>query len=274
MAAEVVEEDAQLAPVDDVEGNVVEVRRAHADDRHLMMLGMHVQPDARLAELVGHVHAHHVGVERRRLGQVRREDVHVAEAARVHAEGRCVAASGIGPELDRGALAKGQQLQAAARGIGKPQRAVGLAGVAHVAGVKVLGGLLDRTVGGELPRAVIMIGLGVLHELETVVLGVGAQQRAARLLRDNLEAELHRPAGGGLIEIQHAKTRVVQVMQADAHLIPPRRRRAARLRPRESRARRAACSRTSRAGRPDRSGPRSNRPPCYAARGSLRSRPR
>ena len=49
MAAEVVEEDAQLAPVDDVEGNVVEVRRAHADDRHLMMLGMHVQPDTGFA---------------------------------------------------------------------------------------------------------------------------------------------------------------------------------------------------------------------------------
>ena len=49
VAAEVVEEDAQLAPVDDVEGNVVEVRRAHADDRHLMMLGMHVQPDTGFA---------------------------------------------------------------------------------------------------------------------------------------------------------------------------------------------------------------------------------
>ena len=57
VAAEVVERDAHLADVDDVEGEVVEVGLALVDERHHVVVGVDVEPDAVLAEPVGELHA-------------------------------------------------------------------------------------------------------------------------------------------------------------------------------------------------------------------------
>ena len=50
MAREVVEQIAHLADVDDVERQVVEVRVARLDERHDVVLGVDVEPDAGVAE--------------------------------------------------------------------------------------------------------------------------------------------------------------------------------------------------------------------------------
>ena len=61
---EMVEQVAHLADVDDVECEVVEVRVARVDERHHVVLGVDVEPDARLAEPVGDLHPEHLRVER------------------------------------------------------------------------------------------------------------------------------------------------------------------------------------------------------------------
>ena len=79
---EVVEQRAERAEVVVVEREVVEVRRPGVDERHLVVLGVAVEPGAGVAEPVGDLHAQHVAVERRRGRQVAREAVDVPELAR------------------------------------------------------------------------------------------------------------------------------------------------------------------------------------------------
>ena len=82
MPGEVVEQVAHLADVDGVEGEVVEVRVALVDERHHVVVGVDVEPDARLAEPVGDLHPEHVRVEGDVRPDVAREAVDVPEPAR------------------------------------------------------------------------------------------------------------------------------------------------------------------------------------------------
>ena len=76
---------------------------------------------------------------------------------------------------------------------------------------------LERAVGGEFPTGVVMVGFAILDELEAIVLGIAGEQCAPALLGDHGQAKLDRPASGGLIDVEHAQTGVVQVVQLDAH---------------------------------------------------------
>ena len=85
---EVVEHVAHLPDVDGVEGEVVEVAIAEVDERHHVVVGADVEPDARLAEPVRDPHAEHLGVEAEAGLDVAGEAVHVAEPARRRRGGR------------------------------------------------------------------------------------------------------------------------------------------------------------------------------------------
>ena len=85
MLSEVIEGDAQVAPVDEVEREVMEVRGRLADQRHHVVVGVDVQPHALAAEVVGHAHAERVAVEIAHRLELAREHVDVAELARPEA---------------------------------------------------------------------------------------------------------------------------------------------------------------------------------------------
>ena len=78
---DVVEHVAHLPDVDDLEGEVVEVGVAEVDERHHVVVGADVEPDARLAEPVREPHPEHLGVEAKAGLDVAREAVHVTEPA-------------------------------------------------------------------------------------------------------------------------------------------------------------------------------------------------
>ncbi len=69
---QVVERDAQLAPVGQLEREVVEVRRLGAHQRDRVVVGAQAQPVAGLLEAIADRHAQHVGVEVGRRLQVGR----------------------------------------------------------------------------------------------------------------------------------------------------------------------------------------------------------
>jgi hypothetical protein len=77
-----VEEVAHLAHVDGVEGEVVEVRVSLVHERHHVVVGVDVQPDAAVTEPVGDPHAEHVRVEGHPVPERAGEAVDVAEPAR------------------------------------------------------------------------------------------------------------------------------------------------------------------------------------------------
>ena len=91
--AEVIEGDAQVAPVDEIEREVVKVRRRLADERHHVMVGVDVQPHALDAQVVGDRHAERVAVEVAHRLELPRQHVDVPELARPEA-GQRLASSG------------------------------------------------------------------------------------------------------------------------------------------------------------------------------------
>ena len=63
VAGEVVEQVTHLPDVDRVEGEMMEMRVAEIDERHHVVVGVDVEPDARITEPVGEPHPEHLGVE-------------------------------------------------------------------------------------------------------------------------------------------------------------------------------------------------------------------
>ena len=120
---ELVEQVAHLPDVDGIEREMVEVRGALADQRHHVVVGVDVEPDALLAETVAEPHPEHLGVEADAVVERAGEAVDMAELARrarAHASGRRACGD---PRL---ALAVGQELDPEAIGIGEADRTVAL----------------------------------------------------------------------------------------------------------------------------------------------------
>ena len=65
-----VERDPQLAPVGQLEREMVEVVVALADERDRVVIGAEVQPRALVAEAIGEPHPEHVAVERDQPGKL------------------------------------------------------------------------------------------------------------------------------------------------------------------------------------------------------------
>ena len=212
VATKMVEEDTELAPIDDVEGDVVEMRRPHADDRHLVMLGVEMKPDPGLAKKIRDVHAEDVDVERRHLRHVRGEHIDMAKLAGMEAGQGARAATGRWQKFCCEALSMGDQLNAATRRVDETQRTIGFAVVVHAAGIEVRRSGLKRAVSSEFPAGVVVIGFAILDELEAVVLRIAGEQCASALFGDHGQTKLDRPACCGLIDVEHTQTGVVQVV--------------------------------------------------------------
>ncbi len=122
-------------------------RVALVDQRHHVVVGVDVEPDAVLAEPVGHGHAEHARVEVDLLRHRAREEVHVAELAR----GADVPVAGR-PRVRRPrrrGLAVRQQQHAVALGIAHEHAAVALL-PGHAAGVEMRAGGVERAGAAQL----------------------------------------------------------------------------------------------------------------------------
>ena len=182
MLGEVVERDAHLPPVDELEGEVVEVLVALVQEGERVVVAVAVQPDRAVADPVGHREAEHVDVEGDERADVRGEVVHVLEAARVEGGEHVRAAEdGRGAVLREHAL---EERDAVARGVLQAQAAaahgdVDLLRVDAVRGQPV-GGLRQRRPALQLVGDELDAGGGGAgrHEVEAEVL-VGAAQQGA-----------------------------------------------------------------------------------------------
>ena len=269
VAAEMVQRGAHLPEIDQVEGEVVEVRRALVDQRHHVMVRVDVEPDAPVAEPVRHAHAEHVRVERDVLTERAREEVDVAELARMVAR-----QVGRRPRVRRPAgrgLAVGHELDHVAVGVRDEEGAVTIL-VRRAGRVEVRSRGVERARAAQLEARVVVPRAVALDQLERVRLVVARQQRAAAVAPAVREPELDRPAPRRLLEVGDAQGDVVDAADGDHAPSPPPR--AARPRPPGWRGRRAACSATPAAGRRAPRGRRPTPPPCWRGARSRRSPPR
>ena len=118
-----VEQVAHLPDVDGVEREVVEVRDALGDQRHHVVVGVDVEPDALCPQPVAHPHPEHLGVEPRSLVERGREEVDVAELARRPGPHRAGAARVRHPGLP---LAGRHELDPVVLGVGEVEASVQL----------------------------------------------------------------------------------------------------------------------------------------------------
>jgi hypothetical protein len=177
--AEVVERDAELAPVDELEGEVMHVGEALVEQREDVVVAVDVQPAALVADPVGHREPDPL-VPRDHARDVGGEVVHVLDPARAE-RGEHVGEPGDRRRPVRVADALDEQDAVAVR-VGQAQAApadrhvddLALAEQRHV---------LQADPGAQLVRRVLEAGCGVAgrDELEREVLVGAAQQAGARL---------------------------------------------------------------------------------------------
>ena len=242
------------------------MRVARVDERHHVVLGVDVEPDARLAEPVGDAHPEHVDVEGLVRRQVAGEAVDVTEPARpAEVDGR----RGAGVLRPAVALVRRrtvrQELHRASVGVGDQDGSLALL-VRHA----------QRRRGGRAPRPseqsaceleadVVEPRLAAGDQLERVRLVVAGEEGAAVVARALDEPELDAPAGRCLVEVGDPQADVVDAAEADQARPSAT---AARPRPRGSRARRGASGPRPGAARPARRGRRPTRRSSFVSRPS------
>ncbi len=155
--AEMIEGDAQRSPVDEVEREVMEMRRRLADQRHHVVVGVDVQPYALGAEVVGDRHAERVAVEVAHRLELPREHVDVAELARPEAGERRRRPSDIGVGIAGG---ERHQLDPVPLRVGQVQVVRLVAPVRHAEPVEVRGRMVGRAALAQLERRVLVARLG------------------------------------------------------------------------------------------------------------------
>src|SRR5436309_10814304 len=188
---EVVEGDSELAPVDELEREVVQVRVALVDEGEGVVIGVDVQPDARAAEAVGDAHPEYLRVEGRLLLELRGQEVRVPELARAKARELSGRAADVRPWIVGRPVRN--ELDAVVLGIPEIEaHALGLE--VNSRPLEVRGRLLEGKPADELPRVVIEARDVVLDELERVRLIATAQEGTAILSPTPGEAELDAPA--------------------------------------------------------------------------------
>ena len=115
-----VEGDPELAPVDHLEREVMEVGVALLHEGEHVVVSVHVEPDSLVAEAVGDTHPQHLRIEARLRSEVASEKVRVTELAGTKAGklgGRA------GPRRARRPLdlSSGDELNAVPVGVGQAQ---------------------------------------------------------------------------------------------------------------------------------------------------------
>ncbi len=194
---------------------MVEVRIAGLDERHHVMLGVDVEPDAGLAEPVGDPHPEDIGVERDVRPDVAGEAVDVTEAAGTAEVHRRRRPGVLRPPLDvlrRGAMR--QELYRTAVGVAQPERLVALVDRDSRC-LELRPCVVEREPLVQPKGDVVVAGVCALDELQGVRLVVAREERAPRVALPLGQAELQAPSRHGLVQIGDPQRHVVDAREAN-----------------------------------------------------------